>query len=500
MSKTGPQSAGNSRSATPKDFRRRLVFGGLSLILLAGILIGFASTAVVVRQLLTELDRELIATANRVAASLEQDSGLFPGPRSRLERPGFTVGTVIAVVGPGQAQGAVIDSEGVLRGIEPLALRQLVGQEFTPGEPSTYFLGGVVRETRLIAVDSGGDTALVVGLQMTTIRQTIARLQGAIFVITAIVIGIAALLGIWALRVGLRPLDRMRHTALSVAGQPLDRGHVDLSQRVPADLARPDREIGQLGVAINQMLDHVGNALKAREHSEKALRQFVSDASHELRTPLASIRGYSEITLRHTQDLPEAVGGSLARIESESIRMTGLVEDLLLLARLDEGATFPKEAVDVALVAGDVVGDATARAPGHQWELESPDYPVLVWANRNQLFQVLTNLVQNARVHTPEGTTVKVTVTVEDGHAQVDVVDDGPGISPDMISQLFERFRRGDHGRSRKTGSTGLGLAIVKTITDACGGSVDVSSTPGHTRFRVQLPLSSAEVEASPQV
>jgi two-component system, OmpR family, sensor kinase len=497
VSKTSPQKTGKNRSHTPKDFRRRLVFGGLSLILLAGILIGFASTAIVVRQLLTDLDRELISTSNRVAASLENDSGLFPGPRSRLERPGFTVGTVIAVVGDDQAQGAVIDSEGVLRAIEPLALRQLVGQEFTPGEPSTYFLGGVVRETRLIAVQSTGDADLVVGLQMTNIRHTIAQLQGAIFVITAIVIGLAALLGIWALRVGLRPLDRMRHTALAVAGQPLDRGHVDLSQRVPADLARPDREIGQLGVAINQMLDHVGDALKAREHSEKALRQFVSDASHELRTPLASIRGYSEITLRHTKDLPEAVGGSLERIESESIRMTELVEDLLLLARLDEGATFPKEALDLALVAGDVVSDAIARAPGHHWELESPDHPVVVWANRNQLFQVLTNLVQNARVHTPEGTTVKVSVGIDDDHAVVDVVDDGPGINPDMISQLFERFRRGDYGRSRKTGSTGLGLAIVKTITDACGGSVDVSSTPGHTQFHVRLPLARDDVGSS---
>lgn len=497
MSPTRPRKAGTHRSGAPKDFRRRLVFGGLSLILLAGILIGVASTAMVVRQLLTDLDRELIATANRVAASLEQDSGLFPGPRSRLERPGFTVGTVIAVVGPDEAQGAVIDSEGVLRAIEPLALRQLVGQEFSPVEPSTYFLGGAVRETRLIAVDSTGDTDLVVGLQMTNIRQTIAQLQGAIFVITAIVIGIAALLGIWALRVGLRPLDRMRQTALAVAGQPLDHGHVDLSQRVPSDLARPDREIGQLGVAINQMLDHVDNALKAREHSEKALRQFVSDASHELRTPLASIRGYSEITLRHGKDLPETVSGSLERIESESIRMTGLVEDLLLLARLDEGASFPKETVDLTLVAGDVVSDAIARAPGHHWEVESPDQPVLVFANKNQLFQVLTNLVQNARVHTPEGTTVKVSVGVDDDHASVAVVDDGPGISPDMVGQLFERFRRGDYGRSRKTGSTGLGLAIVKTITDACGGSVDVSSAPGETQFLVRIPLARGGSDAS---
>lgn len=497
MSTTSPQKTGKNRSNTPKDFRRRLVFGGLSLILLAGILIGFASTAMVVRQLLTDLDRELISTANRVAASLEQDSALFPGPRSRLERPGFTVGTVIAVVGPEQAQGAVIDSEGVLRAIEPLALRQLVGEEFAPGEPSTYFLGGVVRETRLVAVESAGDSDLVVGLQMTNIRQTIAQLQGAIFVITALVIGIAALLGMWALRVGLRPLDRMRQTALEVAGQPLDRGHVDLSQRVPADLARPDREIGQLGVAINQMLDHVDGALKAREHSENALRQFVSDASHELRTPLASIRGYSEITLRHAKNLPEDVGSSLERIESESIRMTGLVEDLLLLARLDEGASFPKEALDLALVAGDVVSDAIARAPGHHWQLDSPDYPVMVWANKNQLFQVLTNLVQNARVHTPEGTTVNVALDVTDEHAVVDVIDDGPGIEPDMIGQLFERFRRGDFGRSRKTGSTGLGLAIVKTITDACGGSVEVWSQPGRTQFRVQLPLFRGDPGAS---
>ena len=478
-------------AATPRDFRRRFIAGGLSVILIAGLLIGLASTAMVVRQLMAELDRELLSTATRVATSLEQDSGLFPGPRSRLERPGFTVGTLIAVVSPEQAQGALIDREGTLRAVDPAALDDLVGEEFQPGDPQTFFLGDGVRETRVVLVESAGDTDLVVGLQMTTIRQTIARLQVVIIAVTGIAIAVAAVVGMWALRVGLRPLDRMRQTALAVAGQPLDRGHVELSQRVPPDLARPDREIGQLGVALNQMLDHVDHALRAREHSEKALRQFVSDASHELRTPLASIRGYSEITLRSAKELPDDVSASLERIESESIRMTGLVEDLLLLARLDEGASFAREPVDLTLIAGDVVSDALARAPQHHFEVVSPDHPVIVSGHPDQLFQVLTNLVQNARVHTPEGTTVTVEVSSDGDNARLDVTDDGPGIDEALVGSLFERFRRGDYGRSRKTGSTGLGLAIVKTIVDAHGGNVQVVSQPGETTFTVMLPLHS---------
>ncbi len=473
--------------ATPRDFRRRFIAGGLALILIAGLLIGLASTAMVVRQLMGELDRELQAAASRVTTSLNQDRTLGPGPR--LERPGFTVGTLIAVVGPEQAQGALIDRDGALRAIDPSALDDLVDEEFEPGEPETFFLGDGVRETRVLLVQSAGGSDLVVGLQMTTIRQTIARLQVVIALVTAIVIAIAAIAGMWALRVGLRPLDRMRQTALAVAGQPLDRGHVELSQRVPPELARSDREIGQLGVAINQMLDHVDHALRAREHSEKALRQFVSDASHELRTPLASIRGYSEITRRKTSELPEDVAVSLERIESESIRMTGLVEDLLLLARLDEGASFSRDPVDLTLLAGEVVSDAVVRAQGHHWEVTTPDYPVVVSGQRDQLFQVLTNLVQNARVHTPDGTTVSVTVEAVDDEATLRVTDDGPGIDQALVPNLFERFRRGDYGRSRKTGSTGLGLAIVKTIVEAHRGRVEVTSRPGQTTFTVWLPL-----------
>lgn len=481
--------ASQNSPRAPKDFRRRFVVGGLGVILLAGILIGLASTAMVVRQLLDELDRELNATALRVSASLEREAGMFTGPQSRLERPGFMVGTLIAVVSPTEAQGALIDRGGTLRALDSSALDDLVGQQLQPGQPQTFFFGDRVRETRVVLVESAGDTSLVVGLQMTTIRQTIARLQVVIGLVTAAAIGLAAGFGMWALRVGLRPLDRMRETALAVAHQPLDRGAVDLSQRVPPELARSDREIGQLGMAINRMLDHVDSALRAREHSENALRQFVSDASHELRTPLASIRGYSEITQRRANELPADIQASLARIESESIRMTALVDDLLLLARLDEGAHFPREPVDVTLLASDVISDAIARSPEHHWQVHTPDHAVTVSANRNQLFQVLTNLVQNARVHTPPGTTVDVTVSTTENQAVITVSDDGPGIPPELVESIFERFRRGDSGRSRKTGSTGLGLAIVKTIVTAHGGEVSVESQPGQTSFVVGLPL-----------
>jgi two-component system OmpR family sensor kinase len=331
-----------------------------------------------------------------------------------------------------------------------------------------------------------------VGLPMTNIRNTIARLTSVIFVIVAASVILAAAIGMWGLRLALRPLDRIRQTATNVASQSLSDPESRLRERVPDALANPQSEIGQLGAAFNHMLDHVDESLMARTLSEEKLRQFVADASHELRTPLASIRGYSEITLRQGEDLPADVQQSLSRIESESIRMSHLVEDLLMLARLDEGRVAEMTDVDMAEVVRDVLSDAEVRAPDHLWRSSIPSRKVLVKANRNQLVQVITNLVQNATVHTPEGTTVSVSLKTRGNDAVFEVKDNGPGIPVEVQPQLFERFRRADKGRSRATGSTGLGLAIVRGIVDAHGGMVSVASKPGRTVFSVNIPKVSA--------
>jgi two-component system OmpR family sensor kinase len=227
----------------------------------------------------------------------------------------------------------------------------------------------------------------------------------------------------------------------------------------------------------------------AREASENKVRQFVADASHELRTPLASIRGYSELTRRGGHELPDDVVRALGRIESESIRMTSLVEDLLLLARLDAGRELVLSEVDLVPVVADAVADAHAAGPDHEWRLDAPPEPVVVLGDGGRLHQVVGNLLANARTHTPEGTHVEVRLAVEGDDAVVTVADDGPGIPDDLRPVLFERFARGDNSRSRHTGSTGLGLAIVAAVVDAHQGSVEVESRPGDTRFTVRLPL-----------
>jgi two-component system OmpR family sensor kinase len=237
------------------------------------------------------------------------------------------------------------------------------------------------------------------------------------------------------------------------------------------------------------MIEHVASALNAREASEKKVRTFVADASHELRTPLASIRGYAELTRRGGHDLPEDVAHAIGRVESESVRMTALVEDLLLLARLDEGNAIEGATVDLSRLLIDAVSDARAAGPGHEWELDLPPDPVLVHGDRARLHQVVVNLLANARTHTPPGTVVTAALRAAEGSAAIEVSDTGPGIEPDLVPTIFERFVRGDGSRSRASGSTGLGLAIVTAVVEAHGGTAEVESTPGRTMFRVILPV-----------
>ena len=289
----------------------------------------------------------------------------------------------------------------------------------------------------------------------------------------------------------LRPLQRVVATATRVSELPLERGDVALAERVPEKDADPHTEVGQVGGAINRMLGHIAAALAARQASEKKVRNFVADASHELRTPLASIRGYAELTRRGGYDLPPDVVKALSRVESEAIRMTSLVDDLLLLARLDAGRELEMGTVDLSAILTDAVDDARAAGASHSWKLSLPKHAVLIPGDQARLHQVVMNLLTNARVHTPSKTTVSVTLS-EDAHvdrAVVEVADTGPGIDPVVLDSVFERFVRGDGSRSRAAGSTGLGLAIVSGVVDAHGGTTEVSSEPGSTVFRVLLPL-----------
>ena len=321
----------------------------------------------------------------------------------------------------------------------------------------------------------------------------------------------AGVLGTAWVRLSLRPLRRVAATASRVAELQLESGEVALPRGVPD--TDPGTETGQLGLVFNRMLGHVETALRRRAASEARLRRFAADASHELRTPLAAIRGYAELGLLHPGDSPETVTHALGRVLSESTRMSVLVDDLLLLARLDAGRPLNTDPVDMTRLAIEATSDAQVARPDHRWVLELPDDPVQVRGDEHRLHQVLANLLSNAGRHTPEGTTVTVAVsgelppgeslapsgddpyTVRRGEIPAEprvvltVTDDGPGIPAGLLPDLFERFTRADTSRSHATdaASTGLGLAIVDAVVGAHEGTILVTSRPGMTRFTIVL-------------
>jgi two-component system OmpR family sensor kinase len=355
------------------------------------------------------------------------------------------------------------------------------------GRPRTVDVPGL-GDYRLIAVQATDGSTLVTGLPLGPAHETVWRLVLVEAIVAGAALVMAGLAGAFIVRASLSPLRRVAATARRVTELPLAKGEVDLSVRVPDADTDTRTEVGQVGAALNRMLGHVGDALAVRHASETRVRQFVADASHELRTPLAAIRGYAELTRRGRETVPGDVAHALGRIESESARMTTLVDDLLLLARLDSGRPLDRDPVQLSQIVVDSVNDAHAVSPDHRWMLELPDDPVTVTGDSARLRQVLANLLANARTHTPAGTTVTTSLAVVDGSAIVSVADDGPGIPDQVLPDVFERFARGDTSRSRAAGSTGLGLAIVAAVVDAHGGRVEVSSRTGATVFRVHLP------------
>jgi two-component system OmpR family sensor kinase len=336
--------------------------------------------------------------------------------------------------------------------------------------------------------DAVNNEVIVTGLPMTTVQSTVMRLVWTEAVVAGIGLVLAGAAALAIVRLSLRPLSRVAATAGRVSELPLSTGEVDLSVRVPDADTDPRTEVGQVGAALNRMLGHVGQALAVRQASEMRVRQFVADASHELRTPLAAIRGYSELTRRGRDTVPPDIAHALSRVESESARMTTLVDDLLLLARLDSGRPLDRDPVELSGLVVDAVNDAHAAGRGHKWLLNLADEAVTLPGDAARLHQVLANLLANARTHTPPGTTVTTSLSVEQGWAVLSVTDDGPGIPSQLLPDIFERFARGDNSRSRAAGSTGLGLAIVAAVVEAHRGRVVVASRPRHTTFVVRLP------------
>jgi two-component system, OmpR family, sensor kinase len=350
----------------------------------------------------------------------------------------------------------------------------------------------VIRDRDLVPV--GG--TIVVAASLNEVRATIHRLQVLSLATAAGMLTVLTVLGSFAIRGGLRPLRQIEETLAGVA-----KG--DLSQRVP-DLASPTTEIGRLSAALNSMLSQNEAAFAAKAQSEARMRRFVADASHELRTPLVGIKGFTKLYRMGGLTDPADIDRTMGRIEDESERLTRLVEDLLLLARVDEhrddGMSPQLAPMDLRTLAADALHDVRALDPSRPVELTGPDggppAAALALADEAQMRQVVSNLVGNAVAHTPEGSPIRIGVGTHDGHALVEIADSGPGLTEEQAQRVFDRFYRADGSRSRTGGGgAGLGLAIVKSLVSAHGGEIALNTAPGEgATFRVLLPLADEPV------
>jgi two-component system OmpR family sensor kinase len=500
------------RSPRTWSLRTRLLVSQVVLLALVCAGIGVGTMIALQHFLTNQLDAALAETGRRSAGLFEfgppppppTGFGIPPGVSHRmivrddlrpgpifLNAPGQAAHTVGAVISRGTPVDAgVITADGTQSEISSDAAQELARIE--PHEPPTTVLLDGLGRYRVIAMRAHGPgETIVTGLPTSDVDATLLTVAIIFSVVGAVALIGGTTAGIVIIRRQLAPLSTVSAAARQVADLELDRGEVRLpTPIVEVDPAAAHTEIGQLGSALNRMLDRIAGALSARHASETRVRQFVADASHELRTPLAAIRGYTELAQRKRGDVPDDVAHAMSRVESETERMTQLVEDMLLLARLDTGRPLEQRPVDLSRLVVDTVSDAHIAGPDHQWSLDLPDEPVVVTrGDEARLHQVLANLLANARTHTPPGTSVTTSLARSaGGGAVLTVADDGPGIPEWLQPEIFERFARGDSSRSRRGGSTGLGLAIVAAVVKAHRGAIDVHSGPGSTVFTVTLP------------
>jgi two-component system, OmpR family, sensor kinase len=479
--------------------RTQLLVSLVALLALLSGVIGGISLVALDRFQIHQLDNQLVAADQHNRDAINNVYGHQPtgepvggdgsGPPIGPGGIGLTSGAISVRITDGKVvnAGRVPDSgtqQVQLTSAETASVAALA----PASQPRTVDVNGLGNYRVQVTKESDGDV-VITGLPLSAAHSTLIKLALVIALATLGGLLLAGTAGAAIVSRALRPLRRVAATADLVSTMELHKGEVDVPVRVGAEDTDRRTEVGQVGAALNQLLGHVTAALQARHNSEERVRRFVADASHELRTPLAAIRGYAELTRPSRADAPPDLAHAMERVESQAIRMSSLVEDLLLLARLDSGRPLEQEDVDLSLVLVEAIGDAHAAGPDHGWDLELPEEPVVVAGDGPRLHQVVVNLLANARTHTPPGTDVKVTLDVEGDSAVVTVVDNGPGVPESVLPEIFERFTRADTSRSRTAGSTGLGLSIVAAVVQAHHGQIWVDSVPGHTCFTVRLPL-----------
>ncbi len=440
----------------------------------------FAVTRATRDNLVDRVDDELKASIGRV----EEDLGTGPGSRR-----GFSelYAEVVTRRGARVVLLAPDDLDAPIRpDLDIDEIRSAANDEsFTSGAIDGSGASVSKRFRVLVAGDRSG-ASLMIALPLDQVDASMSRLITLEVIVTIVVLGVLALVAWWVVRLGIRPVKQMATAASAI-------GAGDLSHRVPE--ATAGTEVGDLGVALNNMLGQIETSFDNQRRSEERLRQFVADASHELRTPVATVRGYAELYRSGGLDDPSQLDEAMRRSEQEAIRMGTLVDDLLLLARLDQGRPLMLAPVRLDELVTDAVADARARHPDRRIELTA-GRAVHVTGDESRLGQVVANLVSNAIVHTTAPAGVEVTVAAvasETGpRATVTVRDDGPGMAPDVAARVFERFYRADPMRTRDRGGSGLGLCIAEAITVAHHGTIDVDSAHGcGTTFTVSLPSSS---------
>ncbi len=465
------------------SLRSRLTAVLVALLLFSCAVLTVATSLALHAYLVNRLDQQLALAGDRYAVSLEH-----PNDRDADNHFSSVVGQSAGTLGARIAGGTVTDAgivtdESTTRTVS--AADRTVLSHLTVGGPRDVHLPDL-GEYRVLVTAGRDQDRQITGLPKRGVDDTIARLTLIETIVFVIAVALTAVAGALCVKLTLRPLDRVSRTARSVTDLPLGSGHVQLPSRLGN--TAPGTEVGQVTDAVNSMLEHVESAFTERQNSETLLRQFVADASHELRTPVAVIRSHAEYAQMAGRDLGPDVEEALGRISAESIRMGTLVDDLLLLARLDSGRPLQRTPVDLTRIVLDAVLDARALGPHHHWQLDLPEREIIIDGDENSLRQVAVNLLGNAVEHTPPGTRAAVTLTADDHQVNLVVADNGPGIPAAFLPDVFKRFARADSAREHTSGESGLGLAIVEAIVHAHGGTITATSEPGSTAFTVRIP------------
>jgi two-component system OmpR family sensor kinase len=471
------------RRFLPTSLTARVTVAVVLLMATVSLVMSALTTAAISSYLTRQLDDKVSASHGRAIGVLNNSEPNKPNPPDFGNPHGQDAGTITLYRTASADSGNVITSTGDLAGLSAQAIAALTSVPTNQPNETVDVPGLGQYRVHASLIDG---TTVITGLPTKDIDDTVNSLIGWEVLFGCVGVVTAGGVAIIVVRRQLRPLRQVAQTAREVAGLPLATGEIGVTARVPDALTDERTEVGQVAVALNTLLGHMENALDARHRSELQVRQFVADASHELRTPLTTIHGYAQLSLRSPDHLPLAMG----KVMVEATRMASLVEDLLLLARLDAGRPLDLRPVDLTRLALDSVTDARIVSPDHHWALNLPTEPVVITADEQRLHQVVTNLLTNARRHTPAGTTVTVGLRADDDrHAAVLTIhDDGPGIPTELQPNVFKRFTRADTSRTRDSGGSGLGLSLAQSITEAHGGAIVVDSRPGDTCFTLALP------------